>query len=181
VPGLALAPRLPLAPDQALPGRADATARIAREESIMRKLIGVLALATVPIACGTVPTTPDLALPEATAEAAGFAASARVEPCSERADWSNVQGIVVQAVRSGKGSVTVRADLVLRSDVRLVPCYTPVFSVKPGGRGIELAGEPDRREATLRAPGGTYWVEAFVDGTKERAFVGGVLVEITGS
>jgi hypothetical protein len=146
----------------------------------MRKLIGVLALATVPIACGTVPTTSDPALPDVSLEAGAFAASARVEPCSVRADWSNVEGIVVEPVRWGKGAVTVRVDLVFRSDVRMVPCYTPSFTVKPSGRGIVLGGELDRREATLRAPAGTYWVEATVEGTKEHTFVAGALVEISG-
>jgi hypothetical protein len=145
----------------------------------MRRLFGVVLLAAVPIACGTVPTAPTDASTDASVSAETFAASARIAPtCSEKADWSSVRGVAVSVVGRGRGTVTVRADLILLSEITPTPCYTTVFSVKPSGRGIVLQSSADARMVTLRAPDGTYSISALVEGPAKPAYSGSVLVQL---
>jgi hypothetical protein len=148
----------------------------------MRRLFGVVMLAAVPIACGTaVPTLPTASLPEEASSAQDFAASARVAPlCSEKVDWSVVTGVVISEARRGRGSVTVRADLLIRGGVGVpLPCHTKTFSVTPSGRGIVLQRENDR-EATLRAPAGAYEVSVLVEGSAKPAYTATMKLAIPG-
>ena len=148
----------------------------------MRRLLGVVMLAAVPIACGTtVPTVPTASVPEEASVAQDFAASARVAPCSERVDWSVVKGVVIAESGRGRGSVTVRADLVVLGGATApLPCHTKVFSVKPSGRGIQLQTGSDSREVTLRAPDGVYDISVYVEGRTKPSYVASVTVELPG-
>jgi hypothetical protein len=135
-----------------------------RQELDMKKLIGLAVLAAVPVACGTVPTAPDMDAAVRPSSEAAFAASGRgrtIEPsCQVDPDWSAIQGVVLNVTRQSKDSVTVRAELMVVSDVGPTPCFNPVFTVKPSGRGITLASGKDPREVTLTAPGGFYLITA---------------------
>jgi hypothetical protein len=160
-------------------GCAPAQPTIEREESIMKKLFGVMMLAALPVACGTDLTSPTAPSQGAPAAEEAFAASGRIAAtCSDRADWSSVRGVVVNVMRSGKDSATLRADLLILGDTRPLPCYTPVFSVKPSGRGIQLQPERDRREVTLRGPEGLYSVAALVEGPQKPGYTASVMVAL---
>lgn len=145
----------------------------------MRKLMGVVMAGVLPMACGTIPTEPSAAVSSAPAEVASFTSAARGAPaCSDKADWSAVRGVVVSVVRRGKDSVTVRADLMWMGGSGPTPCYTTTFAVKPFGRGITLTRERDPREATLRAPDGTYAILATAEGAVKPAHTGGIQVQL---
>ena len=148
----------------------------------MRRLFGVVMLAAVPIACGTVPTVPTVSLPEEAAAEQTFAASARVAPtCSAKVDWSSVKGVVLAEARRDRASVTVRADLVMPGgSASPLPCHTKVYSVKPSGRGILLEPGIGSREATLRAPGGVYEISVVAEGAARPSYTASVVVEIPG-
>jgi hypothetical protein len=147
----------------------------------MRRLFGVVMLAAVPMACGTVPSAPTASLPDGAAAGGAFTASARIAPtCSEKADWASVRGAVVGVSARGRGSVTVRSDLVLFGGSGLPPCYTAVFSVKPSGRGILLQPGSNPREAMLRAPDGIYEIAVRVEGSAKPAYTASVMVELPG-
>jgi hypothetical protein len=147
----------------------------------MRRVFGVAVLAAVPIACGTVPTLPTASSPDEVATAETFAASGRIAPiCSEKADWSSVKGVVVRVARRDRGSVTVRTDLLIIGSNGPTPCYTPVFSVKPSGRGILLQPGANPREATLRAPTGSYEITAIAEGPVKPAHTGSLMLELPG-
>lgn len=147
----------------------------------MKKLLGVVVAAVLPMACGTIPTEPTAALSSGPAEAAAFSSASRGAPtCSEKADWSGVRGVVVSVARRGRGSVTVREELLYLGGSSALPCYTTTFLVKPSGRGIALTRELNPHEATLRAPNGTYAIQATVEGPVKPAFTGGIVVELPG-
>lgn len=147
----------------------------------MRRLFGVVMLAAVPVACGTVPNLPTASSPEEAVAPGTFAASGRVVPlCSEKADWSTVKGAVVDVVRRDRTSVTVRADLVLMGGQGPTPCYTAVFSVKPSARSIVLQPGRDPREARLTAPAGVYEITVVVEGSAKPAHTASVMVAFPG-
>ncbi|MET0553947.1 MAG: hypothetical protein ABW221_12965 [Vicinamibacteria bacterium] len=145
----------------------------------MKKVLGVVMAAVLPMACGTIPTAPTGAPASDPVEAAAFTSSARgIRTCSEKADWSVVRGVVVSVARRGRGSVTVRAEPVYLGDIQPLPCHTTSFLVKPAGRGITLTRELDPREATLRAPNGAYAIQATVEGAAKPAYSGSVQVQL---
>jgi hypothetical protein len=135
-----------------------------RLELDMKKLIGLVVLAAVPVACGTVPTAPEMGAVVPPSSEGTLSASGRgrtIAPgCPAGADWSAVAAIVLNVTKTGTDSVTVRADLLVIADVGPTPCFTPVFSVTPSGRGITLARGKDPQEVTLTAPGGSYQITA---------------------
>lgn len=145
----------------------------------MKKLLGLVAAAVLPLACGSVPTDPTPALTGApSSEGATLSSASRGVPaCSDTADWRLVHGLLVRVAARGSGSVTVRADLVLRDDAVVPPCYTATFSVTPSGRGIEIVAARDGRAATLRAPAGKYLVTAVV-GSQRPAHTAEAVVEV---
>jgi hypothetical protein len=134
----------------------------------MKKVFALAILATVPVACGTVPTAPDvpsLATPSADASFAASGRGGTIGPiCSSRpADFAEVHGVTLNVVQTGRGFVTVRAELLVLGSQAPSPCFSPVFSVQPSGRGIVLGGSWDRQQVTLTAPAGAYLVTAASD------------------
>jgi hypothetical protein len=126
----------------------------------MKKLLGVMILATVPVACGTTtnPNAPEL---PATGPAAGdssFAASGRgrtVPACqpvtsvivTERDREPGISYLDVQALTDGGGV-----------DTAVPVCGSPRWSVTPEGRGVRLTASLTRNNAVLEAPRGSYVV-----------------------
>jgi len=151
----------------------------------MKKILGLAVLAAMPMACGTVPTAPEVMLDAAAPSAdASFAASGRgraVPPgCTTEPDWASIAGITLNAVRNDKTSVTVRAELLVIGDMGPTPCFTPTFSVNSFGRtggGILTTGW-DRQEATLSGPGGIYTVTAFAKTDQRAGLTASLQVEL---
>jgi hypothetical protein len=136
-----------------------------RQESNMKKLLGLTVLACMPVACGTVPTAPEMAPASQTTGLSSFTASGRgrvtIEPsCPTDPDWASIRGVTLAIARVGKTSVTLRAELLVIGDSGPAPCFNPIFEVTPSRRGISLAPELDPQEVTLSGPEGRYVVTA---------------------
>jgi hypothetical protein len=150
----------------------------------MKKILGLAVLATIPVACGTVPTAPEVMLGAVPSAEAPLAASGRgraVPPgCTTDPDWASVAGITLNVTRVDKTSVTVRAELLVIGDMAPTPCFTPTFSVNSIGRsgdGILTSGR-DRQEATLSGPAGTYSVTAFTKTDQRAGLRANLLIEL---
>lgn len=125
----------------------------------MKKLLGVMILATVPVACGTTnPNAPELPAAGTAPDASSFAASGRgrttprCRPATrvvvtERERAAGTSFLDVQAYAEGGNADT--ADPI---------CGTPTWDVKPQGRGVRLTPSLTRNNAVLEAPRGTYTV-----------------------
>jgi hypothetical protein len=126
----------------------------------MKKLLGVMILATLPVACGTTnPNAPELpAATGATADDSSFAASGRgrtaptCQPVTrvlvtERDREQGISYLDVQAFAEGGGA-----------DTAAPVCGSPRWSVTPEGRGVRLTASLTRNNAVLEAPSGTYVV-----------------------
>jgi hypothetical protein len=150
----------------------------------MKKIIGLAVLATMPVACGTVPTAPEVMLGAVPSVEAPLAASGRGRAipvgCAAEPDWASVAGITLDVVRVDKTSVTVRAELLLIGDMAPTPCFNPTFSVNSIGRsgGGTLTSGWDRQEATLSGPGGTYTVTAFTKTDQKAGLTASLPVEL---
>jgi hypothetical protein len=150
----------------------------------MKKILGLAVFATMPMACGTVPTAPEVMLAPAPSVEAPLAASGRgraVPPgCTTEPDWASVAGITLDVVRVDKTSVTVRAELLVIGDRGPTPCFNPTFSVNSvgrSGRGILTSGW-DRQEATLSGPGGIYTVTVFAKTDQRKGLTASLQVEL---
>ena len=150
----------------------------------MKKILGLAVLATMPMACGTVPTAPEVALGAAPSVEGSLAASGRgrnvPSGCTTDPDWASVVGITLDVLRVDKGSVTVRAELLLIGDRAPTPCFNPVFSVNSIGRsgGGTLTSGWDRQEATLTGPGGKYTITAFTKTDQRKGLTASLEVEL---
>lgn len=138
----------------------------------MKKLLGVMILATVPVACGTTtnPNAPELPATGATTDASSFAASGRgrtaptCQPVTrvvvtERERDRNISYLDVQAFAEG-GDADTAAPL----------CDSPTWSVTPEGRGVRLTASLRRNSAVLEAPAGTYVVTVSYPGPFHEVF-----------
>jgi hypothetical protein len=149
----------------------------------MKKIFGLAVLATMPVACGTVPTAPEAMLGAVPSVEAPLAASGRGRAipvgCSTEPNWSSVVGITLDVVRVDKTSVTVRAELLVIADMSPTPCFNPTFSVNSVGRiGGTLTSGWDRQEATLSGPGGKYTVTAFTKTDQKAGLSASLQVEL---
>jgi hypothetical protein len=148
----------------------------------MKKLIGLAVLASVPVACGTIPSTPDVAAVGTPSVEASFAASGRggrtIEPGCVASDPSIIRGLTLNVARVGKTSVTVRAEPLVLGGQSPRPCINPTFTVTPAGRGIVLAPELDSQEVTLSAPAGTYLVTATLASNDRAGLSARLLVQV---
>jgi hypothetical protein len=138
----------------------------------MKKMLGVMILATLPVACGTTnPIAPELPAADAAGEAS-FEASrnARTAPAC-----TPVNRVVVTEVerQAGTSYLTVQpfADAILSSG-DTVPrfCGNPSWSVTPQGRGVRLTASLTRNNAVLEAPRGTYVVTVSYPGSFNDVF-----------
>jgi hypothetical protein len=150
----------------------------------MKKILGLAVLATMPVACGTVPTAPEVMLGAVPPVEASVAASGRVRAvppgCATEPNWASVQGITLNVVRVDKTSVSVRAELLVLGDMAPTPCFTPTFSVNSidrGDGGILTTGR-DRQEVTLTGPAGAYSVTAFTKTDQRAGLTANLLVEL---
>lgn len=135
----------------------------------MKKLLGLSILACMPVACGTVPTAPEIVPTSGSTEPSNFSASGRgravIEPaCPVDPDWGSVRGLILTITNVGKASVTVRAELLVIGDRGPTPCFTPTFGVEPMRRGLDLVAGKDPQEVTLSGPGGRYVLTAQAGG-----------------
>jgi hypothetical protein len=136
----------------------------------MKKLFGVMVLASFGAACGsTLPSGPD-ALQTPTSQDGTVRSLARrpgktpLPPsCSVVAP---IEGIEIVVLNEGKGSLTLRAEAVINTSDSLTPCFVPTWSVSPKNRGVYLATGWDPQVATLYAPAGRYTVQAALDSQK---------------
>jgi hypothetical protein len=126
----------------------------------MKKLLGVMILATLPVACGTTtnPNAPELPVNGPAAGDSSFAASGRgrtaptCQPATsvlvtERGRDRNVSYLDVLVLAEGGGA-----------DTAAPICGSPHWSVTPEGRGVRLTASLTRNNAVLEAPRGTYVV-----------------------
>ncbi|MET0556019.1 MAG: hypothetical protein ABW221_23470 [Vicinamibacteria bacterium] len=149
----------------------------------MKKVLGLAVLAAMPVACGTVPTAPETSFDAVPSAESAFTASGRgravPSACPTEQDWSSVVGITLDVVRVGKTSVTMRAELLLLSDMSPTPCFTPVFTVASVGRtGATLTSGRDRQEATLTGPAGKYTVTVFTETSQRTGLTARLQVEL---
>jgi hypothetical protein len=154
-----------------------------RQESNMKKLLGLSVLACMPVACGTVPTAPEITPTSASTEPSTFSASGRgrvvIEPsCPVEPDWASVRGLSLVVTRADKTSVTARVELLVIGDMGPTPCFTPTFSVEPVRRGVELVPGKDPQEITLTGPSGRYVLSARANGLGRQSLVGSVSVAL---
>jgi hypothetical protein len=132
--------------------------RLEGDES-MKKLLGVMILATLPVACGTTtnPNAPELPATTAPSEAS-FEASGRGRTAPACVPVTRVvvterdrqQGISYLDVQPFGDSLSGAAAAPL--------CGSPSWSVTPQGRGVRLTASLTRNNAVLEAPRGTYVV-----------------------
>ena len=149
----------------------------------MKKIFGLAVLATMPMACGTVPTAPEAMLGAVPSVEAPLAASGRgraVPPgCTTEPDWASVVGITLDVVRVDKTSVTVRAELLVIGDMGPTPCFNPIFSVNSIGRRRrhphERLGSPGSDAQRTR---GTYTVTAFAKTDQRKGLTASLQVEL---
>jgi len=149
----------------------------------MKKLLGLSVLACMPVACGTVPTAPEIAPSSGSTEPSTFGASGRgpvvIEPgCPVEPDWASVRGVTLAVTSVGKTSVTVRAELLVIADMGPTPCFTPTFGVEPMRKGIDLVAGKDPREVTLTGPGGRYVLTAQANGIGRQSFASSISVAL---
>lgn len=149
----------------------------------MKKVLCLAVLATMPVACGTAPTAPELNLGAAPSAEAAFTAEGRGRAipvgCPAEPDWASVAGIKLDVVRVDKTSVTLRAELLVIADMGPTPCFNPTFSVTSVGRvGGTLTSGRDRQEATLTGPAGIYTVTVFAKTDQRAGLTASLQVEL---
>jgi hypothetical protein len=132
----------------------------------MKKLFGMMILATLPVACGTTnPNAPELPATDAAAGDATFEASGRGGRLAPAA-CTTVARVEIVNVERRPGSAIVSAQPFGASTpsggAPAVFCGRPTWSVTPEGRGVRLttglSSDAGRENATLEAPAGTYEV-----------------------
>ncbi len=129
----------------------------------MKRLLSVMVLAGVPVACGIqTSSTPDVPEP-AGGDAASFSALAgRRGPVCMRGDRSHVRSIRLVVVGQGPGFVTVRAQIAQANAETSPPvCLEPSWQVTPSTR---LDPYSDREQVTVFGSSGKYQVTGVVQG-----------------
>ena len=136
----------------------------------MKKLFGVMILATLPVACGT--TNPNAPEMPATAEATGDASFAASKLGRTAPACTPVNRVVVTEFdrQGGTSYLSVQAFAESIRSATQPPsfCGSPSWSVTPQGRGVRLTASVTRNNAVLEAPRGTYVVTASYPGPVER-------------
>ncbi len=122
----------------------------------MKRLLSVMVLAGVPVACGIqTSSTPDGVTQPAAGDTGSFAASAaRRGPVCMRGDRSHVRSIQLAVVDQGPGFVTVRAQIAQANAETSPPvCLEPSWQVTPMAR---LDPFSDREQVTVYGEPGKY-------------------------
>lgn len=134
----------------------------------MKKVVGVMILAGLPVACGTtLPSTPE-ATPAASGQDAARGASASgeaedirfvpvPEPTCSRFDANDrVDGVKIVVLEQDKGWVRLGAKVDLNGDPTTLPrqCFVIAWSANRTLQRHVLTPSPDTQEATLLAPRG---------------------------
>jgi hypothetical protein len=123
----------------------------------MKKLFGVMILATLPVACGTTnPNAPEAPVTGPVDEAP-LSASA-LSPAPPSCDAAVLVTVTLVDVQPHMAYFGVQASGG-RNSVRPV-CGRPSWSVTPQSRGVRLTTGDVRSGAVLEAPRGTYVVTA---------------------
>lgn len=144
----------------------------------MKRLVGVLILAGVPIACGVQTTSaPDSATLPTGAESGSVSALARGKGAACVAgDRSQIRSIELMVVRQGRGFVTVRAVIGgLPADTYPSVCLAPWWEVSPRTQTDTIS---DREQVTIFGPAGKYDVTGFSRVTKRRILSASTVVTI---
>ena len=132
----------------------------------MKKMLGVMILATLPVACGTTnPNAPELPAADV-AGAESFEASGRGRTAPACAPVNRV--VVTEVERqAGTSYLTVQpfAETISSEDTVTRFCGSPSWSVTPQGRGVRLTASLTRNNAVLEAPRGTYVVTVSYPGS----------------
>jgi hypothetical protein len=144
----------------------------------MKRLLGLVVLSTLPVACGTsTPTGPEVSPLATLTDDASLSASARVPAGCTLSP--RVTGITVSVVSIGKNWVTVRADaLAFGSAGDPVFCIRPTWTVKPSTRRVQLVTERDPQAVTMQGQAGVYVIQAFVPNGEKGGFTASVVVEL---
>jgi hypothetical protein len=132
----------------------------AGEGENVKKLIGMILLASFPVACGSLPSGPD-AVTTNPADDATVSSLARRQPAPTPLPCGftvPIPKIRVTVIEYGKGSVTLQADADLPYDSPHA-CFTPVWSFG-AARGAVLTVTRDPQVAILAGPAGRYLVTA---------------------
>ncbi len=151
----------------------------------MRKIFGLAVAAALPVACGIHPTAPDAPAFVPQAAEATFTASGRGRPiqqsCNTEPDWSQVHGVVLNAIAVRKTGVMIRAELVVISGGDPAPCFSPTFSLRSrlaSASSASLVSGLDPQEVTLVAPPGRYEVVASAKTHDHRDLWGSIVVDV---
>src|SRR5262245_45722694 len=113
----------------------------------MKRLVGVIILAGAPIACGTqtpsAPETTALVNDVETAVASAQSQAKRAASCVV-GDRTQIRGIELKVLASGRGFVTVRAMATnsVGSEPALPICLDPTYLVTPNAR-IDRSVDPE--------------------------------------
>jgi hypothetical protein len=132
----------------------------------MKNLLGVMILATLPVACGTTnPNAPELPAAKATADASFEAAGrGRTAPAC-----TPVNRVVVTELDRQPGvsylSVQAFAETPGSDSAPTLFCGSPRWTVTPQGRNVRLNASLTRNNAVLEAPRGTYVVTVSYPGS----------------
>jgi hypothetical protein len=135
----------------------------------MKKLLGVMILATLPVACGTTtnPNAPELpATADVTSAVPVTTSEARTAPPT----CIPVTQVLLDVTRRSGGAQLSAYAVGLGTSG--APCGSPTWSVTPEGRGVRLTASLGRNNAFLEAPSGTYVVTVSYPGP---------LTDVTGS
>jgi len=125
----------------------------------MKKLFGVMILATLPVACGTSnPNAPEVPVAGPVDEAP-FSASA-LAPAAPGCVGAALVVVTLADVQPGIAYLNVQASGLSGSDTVRPVCGRPSWSVTPQSRGVRLTASGVRSGAVLEAPRGTYVVTA---------------------
>jgi hypothetical protein len=132
----------------------------------MKRLVGMMILASVPIGCGVqTASTPDAATAPPTSESGSVSALARSRgPACVRGDRSKIRSIELVVVNQGRGFVTVRA-VIGSSPAETYPpvCLSPWWVVNPVVRTDPYT---DPEQVVIYGPPGKYHVTGFTQVTE---------------
>jgi hypothetical protein len=142
----------------------------AGEGENVKKLFGVMILASFPVACGSLPSGPDAVSTNPAADdamASSLAKGRRPAPlptpqCKPSSIW--IDDIQISVIERGPGYATLRAEPVVYNSDPAVPCFVPTWSVDASD--VALTVEKDPQVAILTGPAGRYVVYAAFSGPK---------------
>ncbi len=142
----------------------------------MKKLFGVIALACLPVACGsTLPSGPDVSAAPDVSNDASVSSLRRAVPTPPACDSNLPDAIQLSVTSDDTHVVTIEATPVLNGDRPTPPCFAPAWSLESAQGDASLKVSIDGLSATLAGPAGTYEVVASVGSARALGRVTGTI------